>query len=519
MNRTQYTKKVEVKFPAFNLSIKNIPILTYERLRFYEKYIVLALEKGIEADNLNQLVCVLSDTFNIKMSFVQEFIEMFDALGHLQTNRKGRKNFFTLSSTYQILYDKKDKRIMQAYMSKDTMDFGLLYFLPDAQKFYAQSTIETYKLEPEIYDADDKKLVEQFFENNKNLIAPFVEEFLQKTRPNYVLGPNLDDIELSNLKKCYVNLDLLLNYQYKDGVSSLVDITFDPLFKQDLDEEYFKSVQKQYKTDDSVPKFIKYQDFYQQTTELCDQFLQLDQKRTAAEQQINDLENKIAKLNRNKSKSKNKQKKEESIQKVQDQIKALNEEKDEINQSQKEIFQQEKSLRKDGICSEIISAVLKKYSGKTAMDFVVTQTCLFIDRLMDLLQQNCTDDFEEVFIQFIRAPLTNLVQYIFEFVCGKKQKLATYLNGGFEQIELQKTLSAYGIMPVDIANLKNFFDLINAFGHKAENTNRSGDNNMLIDNFNQKTLHEQEKIIFSIVKLFDKLDFSEDQKRKIYHAT
>ena len=134
MNRTHYSKKIELSITGYQPMLENIPLLAYERLRFYEKYIVLALNNGIVANDINDLISILSDTFNIKLSFVQEFIEKFNESGNRGSSMNWEVTAYNKSATVSITKISVDGQPANINLAEDSVVFWFDLWLESIKK-------------------------------------------------------------------------------------------------------------------------------------------------------------------------------------------------------------------------------------------------------------------------------------------------------------------------------------------------------------------------------------------------
>ena len=142
-----YSKRVKLKFNGYAPIIQDVPLFVYERLRFYEKYMVLALQTGVIANTLDNLIENLSNVFNIKSSFVEDFVKHFKKSGHICHKIRNGQKVYTLSPKYQIKYSEQDRKIMQAYREKEKMTFNNLIYIEENAKFYDESFFSEKKIE------------------------------------------------------------------------------------------------------------------------------------------------------------------------------------------------------------------------------------------------------------------------------------------------------------------------------------------------------------------------------------
>lgn len=520
MNRTHYSKKIELSITGYQPMLENIPLLAYERLRFYEKYIVLALNNGIVANDINDLISILSDTFNIKLSFVQEFIEKFNELGHISTKSWKKSKLFTLSSKYKIVYDKKDNKIMQASTKEDQMDFENLFYVKENSKFYNRTKVidQFKKMENAVCSDEDIEFIEETCNNNIEQITPILEEYLDKERPNLVLKPEINSLNIDKIYKSNLITDLLLNYHYNGTKSVLKDFSVIGFLKNEFDDKFFEPIRKKYEFDTEIPKFIKFDEYYEKAAQLDDQLVELEKEIAKKENKIKISEDKLTKLNKPNAKSKNKEKTLQTIKETEQELKELNAEKDIIDKNQENILKQKEKIQKENkfVIDEKIEPVYSKYNGKTVFDVRIQRFCLDIDKILDIIKHNYSDEELATYFQGVRTTVKDLSQSVLDFLSKKKtKKLANYFEKGFSELELQRLMQPLGINPMDIKNMRSFLDLADAFAHIAENTELKNKNLGQIDEFNKKRENEKVDIILSFVKFFGSLNFTKEEKNAI----
>ena len=87
-NEVYYVKQKKLLLPATGLKLVKIPILESVQLNFYQKYIILLLQKGFYATDRQDLIEKISETLNVSISCVEDFINYLVKEKNIKFNAK-----------------------------------------------------------------------------------------------------------------------------------------------------------------------------------------------------------------------------------------------------------------------------------------------------------------------------------------------------------------------------------------------------------------------------------------------
>lgn len=510
MGVSNYSKKVIIYFDAYGLELESVSVLTYEKLRFYEKFIVLALQNGLVAKSIEDLTETMSRVFNMKYSFVDEIIRKLDKLKYIKESKSNGENIYTLSDDFQIKYDSDEKMIMNILSEKLTKDFSNVLYLSKANKFYNKLTFLKY-LGSSI-DDDEIEKWKKICDKNIAQIIPILEGELKSKTPNLVIDKSANEFEISEVNKYKIAVEVLLHYNYNGKQAILEGYDVDEFFKTELDEYIQAEVEKNYKIDESVPKFIAFSNFYEKSDELDKRIAELNNELEEKQKKIASIEEKITKEIKKKNK-----KNQEKIENLELDKNALLDEQEIINQKQETVIEELKSVEKETLyCFEKhINDIYIKHKGTTIYDRIVRDICKQIDGFVFDINNNVLD-FVSIYFNNTRTNITGLTLSIFNYLTNKKlPKLVSYFDNKFNRIEIENILRKYKLNANDINNMKNFMDIANAFCHSEENTEKRKRNEIIMEDFYKTAKSEKMDIVLSFIKLFGVLDFTKNEKTEI----
>lgn len=515
MNTTKYSKKNLINLEAYCVELENIPVLTYEKLRFYEKYIVLALQNGVVAYNIDDLTTIISGAFNIKRSFVAEFIGLLYRLNYIKKQESEIETCFLLSDNFKIKYDTNEKKIMNILTGEDTKLFSNLLYFPQLNKFYNKKDILRHFKSTTGENLNDKNEIEKLNDDcNKNIfhIKSIIDDCFKREMPNLVLNSNFNKIELYNVEKYQLSAEILLHYCYNGEQSVLEGYDINEYLKTELSEFIQNKIDNEYKIDLNIPKFIEYNEFYKESDELDKQLVALNSKLDGNQKQIDSINKKLSKANK-----KNDKKDKKEIAGLESEKELLNQEQETIDQKQDIIIKEIQDIQNKtkNQFNQQIKDVNQKHMGKTVYDVCVRSICKNVDLSLSDININFFDYIAQYF-RDTRDNVKTIILNIFNYLGKKKLPvLASYFDNKFNWLELDKILQKYKFNQSDITNLKEYIDVANAFCHGAENTEKRKKNDLIIDNFMNKSTQMKENILLAVIKLFDVLDFSESEKKEM----
>ena len=129
-----YTKRRKVSFPVKVLHYEDISVYESVQLNFYEKFIILLLQKGIKSSNTDELIGKLSKLLNIALVCVEEFIEFLIKNSYLNFNESS--NNYQLDPTIKFTINESLDYAMFADLSVKKADCNKILLVPELSGIY-----------------------------------------------------------------------------------------------------------------------------------------------------------------------------------------------------------------------------------------------------------------------------------------------------------------------------------------------------------------------------------------------
>lgn len=256
-----YSKTKKVLLPVKQLFLQKIPVLESIQLSFYQKYIVLILQKGFVADSKEDLIYKLSNLLNISLNCVRSFIVFLANDNYLAFDKTNRT--FALDEGIHVTINPeldnamfaelsvKDADCNKVVMVRDTNDFRLEDdFIEEVFKRRTSDKIDAVSLssnELSIIDASReaiKQLISRYYENtNFHLLKDFSFEAKADASLSF-------DYEF----------EAIIKYKYNQltKVSNKSDVVVsDSNF---ISKDLLDKLTAGFNIDDDLPKFIRLKD-------------------------------------------------------------------------------------------------------------------------------------------------------------------------------------------------------------------------------------------------------------------
>ena len=266
MNTAYYSKERKLKVSAIGFTLTGIRVLKSVQLSFYQKYIILLLQNGMIASSLDELVKEISSIINFKEKCVEEFILELD---------ENKKLFFDeVTSKYRLIKELHVEIIPQlnnamfADLDVKEADCDKIVFLPGENKFYLG---EEFSVEPfkQSYDQPNHTASNSFFDLNKHILENdlSIRQLITKafSNTNMYLQPDFSySLKVDSLSYYQIEFPALMKYVYSKTAKKA---TRTETIVQDgipFSKEFIDQLSTQYDTDNSLPRFIQFDEtFYQ----------------------------------------------------------------------------------------------------------------------------------------------------------------------------------------------------------------------------------------------------------------
>ncbi|MGN8890689.1 hypothetical protein [Dysosmobacter sp. HCP28S3_G4] len=253
MNSTSYTKEKKLRFSAVGIHLTDIPVMKSVRLSFYEKYIVLLLQKGFSAGSFDELGQKLSEFLNVSLDCVREFLNFLQERHYLLFDEFLQR--FVLGSSFHVSIKPENGNTMFAGLDVKQADCDSILYIEEADDFFLASDFL-----PDIYHRTDSPSIllptdvcNAAAARSKRICELIVRDFQDTDK---YLQP-----EFTYRVECIVSpvyqydFSALIQYEYSRENNQSVrkaTICADNLLPQKL----IDTLSKPYDIDDSLPRFI-----------------------------------------------------------------------------------------------------------------------------------------------------------------------------------------------------------------------------------------------------------------------
>lgn len=312
-----YTKTKEITLPVTRLSFSNIPVYQGVQVSFYEKYVILLLQKGIKAIDRKELVEKISSILNVSRKCIDEFVDYLSLNGFLQYN--SNEPLFYLSVNYSI--DKTLKNAMFAEFDEKMADCNKVLFSETANCFF---------LEDDFANDSFKRTTSSLADNSSYLLAKvidlaesskdslrdiFARSFAQK---NMHLTNNfsyqLNDSKFTGYEICF---DAIIEYKYSpdtnESIKQSVIVRNDNL----LSDEVINTLSDIYNKDDDIPRFISLEkELYNRINSSSEEIESIETNIESAQKDISPIQDEIDAKKKSLDSAKKEYKEKEEKEKV-----------------------------------------------------------------------------------------------------------------------------------------------------------------------------------------------------------
>lgn len=509
MNLVRYSKIIKIPITLYLLNIKNTSILRYENLRFYEKYIVLALKSGFQAKDLEDLKQELSKIFNIKFSFVDEFIEHYNKIGFIDYDKE--KSVLTLNDSYRLEYDKKNNSIMRSCTKKSSFDFIDIVYVKNINTFFSSENFKDFLKDlNEKKEIEDKSLFIKMCKSNEQL-----KELLENILAGSSIRAIMDDNQFKDCNievfEVSINIDCLLNYAYDGQVSNLQNFLISKSMPQVEVKNFLDEIIKShFQTDLVIPKYVKEHEVYSRINETNRIISKHEEEIFKNKEEILAKEN-ILNSYTNKENLKKKEK---------NKLKKLNEELDRLKEKIVKLEQENVKLtntqERYSFFDSMTEIVYNKYSNNNYFDYMVRQICVVTDKSIEALS---IGDNENIVLDLasIRSWINKLGYAIFNYFFEEPKPInfSTYFYDKFKRIKLEEIFAKSKLNSYDFSNMEICHKLIDSCYHHGENNNKTKLNQNNINEFLAYPQQKRRDVVLSFIKLYGAIDLTEEQKKEI----
>lgn len=329
-NKDSYFREIKIPFNAIHFLKKDIVTRSGTPLNFYQKNIILILEKSVDAKNIDDLCNKLSIMLNIKSSIIREYIEYLYKLNVIIE----KNNKFTITPDLNYTYSEKHQDVMVANtkMGKDVLSYVYLLEIGTllTQKILDDNNITGTEATPASNYSPE--WLDKLYERLSKLSKEFIPLNLAKYSLNNAVCEDckINKEDISELFKSKINLPFKIEYVYnrEKGIGEFQDCYLN--LEEDnvihnylLSKKYKLKISTDYKEDSKKPDFILYEEALKQ------------EKEKRLELQTAKSESNRITQKKEQSKAK-KDKLEQDLEKQKEKIKELNKQLKEFKEENKE---------------------------------------------------------------------------------------------------------------------------------------------------------------------------------------
>lgn len=323
-----YTKFKKVLFPIKGLQLQDIPVLESIQLTFYQKYIILVLQKGMIADSIDELCTKISDFLNVSLACVRDFIDYLSDENYLNRayNEKTKQKVYKLDDSIHFTIDPEYDNAMFAELSEKKADCNKVVFVPNLDKCYLESdfAIDAFRRKGNVNAQINKRLPDgdvTAIYGEHDEIKELIKRYFEST--NFHLTKEFDfKLKTDAYTDYFLEFDALIQYSYdresKKSEKNKVIIANNNI----LPVDFVETLLSDYQFDDKLPRFIELKEsFYDNVAVVDEELSRVEEVVDAVNAELAPAEEKLdgAKSNLSELKKSNKKKKKE----LEDQIKAL----------------------------------------------------------------------------------------------------------------------------------------------------------------------------------------------------
>lgn len=362
MRSASYSKERKLSFIASGLTFSKIPVLTSVQLTFYQKYIILFLQKGIQASSITNLVSILSDIINVSETCILEFVQYMIGAGYLTYNLPESR--YILAENLHFTMKPELNNAMFADLDVKEADCESLIYLDGVDDFFLDSDFpRDYFTRKETAETQVRKAVSSQLRQAVSTKAPKVRTLIQQAFENTNIHICSDvTFQIKEFSQIRHTIEFPVTIRYKYSFENRESVKEQIVLPEGtvLPPWFVDQLVAPCATDKKIPRFIELDDaFYQKIQPMGRELI-------ACEQQINETETQLLPIREDMSTKKEMRDKERKAFKKAKQ-------KDEAKKAKiiEEITKKENEIRKN---EDVIPACNIADSGDAALIVVLKET-------------------------------------------------------------------------------------------------------------------------------------------------
>lgn len=356
-NGIVYAKAIKLSFPVRHLRIKKIPVLQSAQLSFYQKFIILLLEKGIKANDPDELTDSLSNILNVSRACVKDFVDYLINNSYLDYSDKNKK--YKLCKEMHFTIKPELNNAMFAELDTKLAECNKIIYIKDANKCFLEEDFNNgvfRRKSGAINQNDDLNYCDvEAIKSQSDYIKQLLSKYFEKTNM-HIRNDFSFDVSSEKTDDYQFEFDALLQYSYskEEKQSTLFNVAV--LKDNFLPKDFIDGLTKDYKVDNELPRFLAMQEqFYEKITKGTSEMDNTESSIIVANEKVTPLEEDLenSKAVFNELKKTNKQKKKEAVD-------AVDEVKNQIKEKENEISINESLINKSSVDDANLISNLKK---------------------------------------------------------------------------------------------------------------------------------------------------------------
>lgn len=331
-NEVYYVKQKKLLLPVTGLKLVKIPILESVQLNFYQKYIILLLQKGFLASDRQNLIEKISETLNVSTSCVEDFVNYLVKEKNISFNAK--KKMYSLKDNIAYSIDKEHNNVMFAELDTKLADCDNVLFLDNFNEICFDSAFQN----KDLYKLKNANASQTSIDNIKTVLSNFEDEIKNGItecfkNSNYHLKNEFSYELTSELRPYNVEFDASVTYKYSKATKEAIKVDISVPKGNDIPGHIIDKLSETIKNDDKLPRFISLEEsFYEKSITKSNDIDESETNVTNLEDEINPLNQLVLDQKEELAKLKKEHKKE------------LKELEDECNQLKKDIKAKDESI-------------------------------------------------------------------------------------------------------------------------------------------------------------------------------
>ena len=255
-----YSKVKKLSFLVKGLHFKNIPVRQSIQLSFYEKYMVLLLQKGIYAVDKKDLIIKTSNFLNVSNKCIEEFVNFLSIKGLISYDP--HKNIFSIDESVHFSIDKSLGNSMFADFDIKMADCNKVVFLEEANLLFLAEDFSNNSFEL----MGRGKIQQPLIEIPQSIVYALKnrQEELRSLFVRYFAGTNMHlttdisyELSKDNFSDYKIGFDATIEYEYYPEFQKSMRKNTVVMNGNILPDSFINLLSEKYDEDDDLPKFIR----------------------------------------------------------------------------------------------------------------------------------------------------------------------------------------------------------------------------------------------------------------------